>query len=157
VYVTGRIPGLRFDWQRYMADLDAALRLQLRLAARAWLRAVIAIVPSWTGQSRGSLQPIGRFLATAVPAPVSATAPGDRTALGAAQQAFQFTQAGGVYLMHWETHVPHYLINEYYQVSLPLIHPTPWLSLEAGEGAWHAYLQANLLRSIPDPARYFHP
>lgn len=153
--INGRFPGLRFDWQRYMVDLDAALRLQLRLAARAWLREVILSVPSWTGQSRGSLQPIGRFIGVMVDAPVSATAPGDRSGLGRAQQAFNFTAAGGLYLMHWETHVPHYLINEYYQVNLPLLNPTPWLSLDAGERAWYAYIQANLLRNIPNPAAYF--
>jgi len=155
MHVTGRFPGLRFDWARYSADFDAALRLQLRLAARAWLRAVILSVPSWTGQSRGSLQPIGRFIGITVPAPVSPTAPGDRSGLGRRQQAFNFTAAGGIYMMHWETHVPHYLINEYYQVDLPLLHPTPWYSLEAGEQAWYAYLQGNLLRNIPNPAAYF--
>lgn len=156
MHVIGSIPGLRFDWRRYMADLDAALRLQLVLAARAWLRAVILSVPSWTGQSRGSLQPIGRFIGIAVPSPVSPTAPGDRSGLGQSQQAFNFTAAGGIYMMHWETHVPHYLINEYYNVPLPLLNPTPWLSLESGERAWYAYLHANLLRNLPNPAAYIY-
>jgi hypothetical protein len=141
---------------RYQRDLDAALRLQLVLAARAWLRAVITKVPSWTGQSRGSLQPIGRFLAINVPAPVSPTAPGDRSGLGQSQSMFSFTSSNGLHLMHWETHVPHYLINEYYQVSLPLIDPTPWFSLEAGERAFYAYCQTQVIQHLPNPANYFY-
>lgn len=156
MHVNANFRGLRFDMGRYMADLDAALAIQLRLAARAWLRAVITSVPSWTGQSRGSLQPIGRFIGIAVPAPVSPTAPGDRSALGQSQSAFVFAGVNGLHVFHWETHVPHYLINEYYQVALPLINPTPWFSLPAGEQAFFAYAQTQVLQHLPNPANYFY-
>lgn len=43
----------------YKKSLDKIMTVQIRQAAREWLRAVIPRVPVYTGTSRGSLQPLG--------------------------------------------------------------------------------------------------
>ncbi len=67
IELKGFFTKLTLDPGRYTKTLDKSMNVQLRQAARAWLRAVILKVPVWTGMSRGSLRPLGAFLRVAVP------------------------------------------------------------------------------------------
>jgi hypothetical protein len=151
----GRLPTIVFDQRAYMRDLDIALAALMREAARAWIRGILTKVPVWSGQSRGSLRPIGRFVNEQVPISVSRTAPGDRTSKGERQQSFSFTGRNGHHTMSFTTEVPHYLLNEYYQSSLPLLNPTPWHSFTVGKAMWASHIYQNVPLVLPNISNYF--
>jgi hypothetical protein len=140
------------------------LQTQSRQAARAWLRAVILKVPTWTGEARGSLKPLGSFLNVAIPISPStsrqaqaAMAAGHTAEAGTAQGNFQFKIEGEARVIFiFSTDVVHYLINEFYDVSehIHLIDPVPWYSLRAGKAAYKEYLTTNLKAKIPKLKSY---
>lgn len=140
---------LKFDVKGFRKTVDAALQTQLRMAAREWLRAVIPRVPVYTGMSRGTLQPLGQFLRVAVPISPVASRPGYSIEGGAAASSFSFTKEGAYYYFTWNNEVLQYQINEFHRVPLPLRHPTPWRSLDAGRRAFDAYVKNTIPKRIP--------
>lgn len=140
---------LRFDDKGYRKSVDAAIQTQMRMAAREWLRAVIPHIPVYTGMSRGSLQPLGRFLKVTVPIRPVATRPGYSIEAGRDQSSFSFTKEGGSYYFTWTSEVLQYQINEFHKVPLPLRHPTPWRSLIAGQKAFDLYARNIIPKRIP--------
>lgn len=147
-----KIKLIKIDKRGYSEALGKAVDVQMRQAARAWLRAVMFNIPIYTGMARGSLLPVGRFLSVAIPIkPVAKRKYGDAAA-GAALSSFKFERDDGfVWTFSFSTEIPHFLINEF-NVGLgspPLRHPTPWKSMEAGKIAWTEYLTTELTRKIP--------
>lgn len=137
---------IAFDEKKFRQSVDRELQVQLRQAARAWLRAVIPSVPVYTGMARGTLQPLGRALRVAIPISPVAVRKGKNAAAGSAQSQFEFTSSGGLYTFSWSNDVLHYNINEYNNMSgvIPLKNPTPWRSLAKGKAAFDSYC-ANIL------------
>lgn len=156
IQFTGRLYTMQFDAEGFKKSLQEAIAVQMRQAARAWLRAVIPAVPVYTGMARGSLQPLGRILRVAVPISPIAFRRGKSPAEGATQSSFEFYNNGSVWTFSWSTDVLHYTINEYNNMSgvLPLRHPTPWKSIEKGNIAFNAYMEANISKRIPKLADY---
>jgi hypothetical protein len=151
---SGSLYALELDEARFTKTLRETLEVQVRQAARAWLRAVIPRVPVYTGMSRGSLQPLARFLRVAIPISPDQGAirhPKKTPEAGASQSFFDFPNNGYVYSFQWDTDVLHYKINEYNNMSgiLPLRHPTPWHSIEAGNKAFNAYIEQTLPKRLP--------
>lgn len=154
---------LKFDKKGYTQALQKEIDTQIRQAARAWLRAVITQVPVYSGQARASLLPLGRYLRVAIPISPTIEARKQRRYQGAislgesqGQDAYSFNHEGYVSSFSFSINVPHYLINEF-NVGLgqpPLIHPTPWKSLDAGEIAFREYLTQNLQKRIPKISEY---
>lgn len=140
---------LKFDEKGFRKSVDMLMEQQMRMAARAWLRAVIPHVPVYTGMARGSLQPLGKFLKVSVPINPYAFRKGMGPAAGASKSLFSFTKTNGIYTFEFDSQVMHYKINEFYNVPLPLIHPTPWRSFEYGNAAFQKYVSTALLRRIP--------
>ena len=150
---------LKLNKGAFTKTLTEAIEVQSRQAARAWLKAVLTKVPTWTGEARGSLKPLGQFLRVAVPITPSpskwarrAIAEGHTAESGEAQGHFQFKNEGGTrFVFIFKTDVVHYLINEFYNVKPPinLIDPAPWFSLRAGKKAYTEYLNTNLKQKIP--------
>lgn len=140
---------LKFDDKGFRKSVDAAMQTQLRMAAREWLRAVIPHVPVYTGMSRGTLQPLGRFLNVAIPIRPVAVRKGYSIETGAAASSFSFTKEGGSFYFTWTNEVLQYQINEFHRVPLPLRHPTPWRSLTAGQRAFDAYAKNVIPKRIP--------
>lgn len=52
----------KFESEKYRKAVLAAMEKQVKRAARAFLRAAIPHVPVVSGQARGMLKPLGRFL-----------------------------------------------------------------------------------------------
>jgi len=138
------------DVQKYTKTLDAAMDVQMRQAARAWLRAVITKVPIWTGMAQGSLRPLGTFLKVAIPITPVAFRKGMGPDAGAAKSSFVFKKEGNKYIFRFTEGVAHYTINEFYDVpNVKLRTPGPWRSFKEGELAWDDYIQNELPKRLP--------
>jgi hypothetical protein len=150
---------LKFNKKGYTEALQKAIDVQVRQAAREWLRAVIHEVPVYSGQARASLLPLSRYLRVALP--IEPTEAGQKRypggiTKGSVQGQFDFSSEGYVSRFSFSTTVPHFLINEF-NVGLgqpPLIHPTPWKSMEYGKIAFQAYLRENLKKKLPRIGKY---
>src|SRR6185436_6344475 len=104
----GRLSFPKFDANRYSEALEKEIEVQIRQAAREWLRAVIPRVPVWAGTSRGSLQPLGRFLRVAIPISINPTSRGREGVgpeVGAAESTFDFTSRERRFIFSWNTTV----------------------------------------------------
>ncbi len=157
----GRISFPKLDGAKYNKALKTAVDVQIRQATRAWLNAVIPKVPLWTGQSRGVLKPLGRFLKVAVPVSPQATsrrakrtiARGVGPSSGERYGAFQFEHRGKRTLFKFAVNLQYFIDNEYTDTKGTthphLIHDTPWRAFVAGENAFFKYLQDQLPKRIP--------
>ncbi len=158
-FFTVKVYGLKFNAKGYTEALDKVIQIQIRQAAREWLRAVFKEVPVYSGQARASLLPLGRYLRVSIPIdPVDKATKRYPNAIttGQSQQTYEFRAEGAVYTFSFSTQVPHYLVNEFNTGlgSPPLIHPTPWNSLQAGKIAFQQYLRNNLKKKIPKISKY---
>jgi len=149
----GKFEKLELRGARFNEAFTKALEVQMRQASREFLRAVIVRVPVYTGMARGSLVPLGRFLRVAVPInpdPGAKKHPNKNPAAGAAASSFKFTNEGGFNpRLRLDIGVLHFELNEFRPSTLPLRHPTPWHSFEAGREAFKAYLRENLTKKVP--------
>lgn len=155
---------LKLDKGAYIEQLNAVLAEELKNAMRAWLKAVIRKVPVYTGMARGSLLPIARALGENVPITPRANrmasprlyGKGVRStpSQGARRTTFKFTSRLGRHEVSIDIGTVHYLINEFTRVSLPLAHPGPWKSFEAGRAAFKDYLKRNLKKKVPRIVKY---
>ena len=149
-----KIWNIEINGGQYTKALFDALDIQVRQAARAWLRAIILSgrVPVWTGTARGSLLPLGQYLRVAVPiSPIMAVRKGMGPSVGASLGQFQFVR--GYYSeFHFTSNVKHYAINELHDPR-PLIHlihePIPWQSFDLGKKAFRQYIKENLTAKLP--------
>jgi hypothetical protein len=155
------LKGLKFNKEAYSKALDEVLDIQIRQAARAWLRAVYPLVPVWTGESRGSLIPLGQYLRIAIPIVRNPSA--DRhgyswrnEAHGIPKGHFNFEHLKTLVRFSFSTDVKQYIINEESNPNPPihLIHSAPWKSFEAGREAFFAYLRENLSKKLPQLKKY---
>lgn len=147
--IRGQLVVPDYDFAGHKLALDTALKIQIKMAARAWLRAVIPHVPVYTGMARSSLAPLGRFINLAVPISPIARRTNRTPGMGESQSHFQFYDNGATYNFQWNTDVPHYIANEFYSSNLPLTNPTPWHSLQYGERAFQDYVDNILPLRIP--------
>ena len=150
--INGTFQALKVETLKYNKSLDKAMQTQIRQAARAWLRAVILKVPVWTGTSRGTLKPLGAFLKVAVPINPVVTRPDMGPSVGAGQSEFSFLRKDNTWIFEFDLELVHYVINEYYDVSnyIHLRTPGPYDSLQAGQAAFQAYIEDNLLERTPN-------
>lgn len=133
------------------------LEEQVKNAAREFLRTVITKVPIYSGEARGTLQPLGRFLrvpvpTTGVPAALRKS-PGHDAASGALQSSFEFDLKDGFKpRFKFDVTLAHFITNEYH-TGLPeqkyLKWPTPWGAIAAGRASFKRYLDLTLKRSVP--------
>jgi hypothetical protein len=152
--IKARFAKLSLATNKYTATLDRNIQVQLRQGARAWLKAVILKVPIWTGTSMGSLQPLGAYLRVAVPNNYKVVRSGYGPSVGKASQEFKFERNGNVWSFSFTEEVPHYLVNEYYNVNASghfhLITPGPYHSFAAGENAFIGYINKYLIQKVPN-------
>lgn len=155
---TGRFYRMNFDETGYKKTYDEAMKVQLRQAARAWLRAVVPKVPVYTGMARGSLVPLGRLLRVAIPISINPKAKRRITAkysreAGEALGAFNFEDGkNGVYTFTVDTQVLHFYLNDTFDIKakIPqLIHDTPWDAFKSGEAAFRTYVETVLPGRLP--------
>jgi hypothetical protein len=140
---------LSIDPGRFTKTLDKTMEVQLRQAARAWLRAVVLKVPVWTGTARGTLRPLGQFLRVSIPISPVKRKRGFGPDIGAQRSAFSFNKTATTYSFEFDQQLAYYAVNDFYHVNLPLINPTPWGSFRAGEAAFNKYVQTVLPERLP--------
>jgi len=176
-----RFTGIKFDGEKYMRDLDRAIRKVMREAARAWLIAVLNApqsagkdrgdpytigdkFPIVTGEAKGSLIPLGRALRVDVPVRPK---PGreNRIAKGMSQGHYNYSReapgAGRVhptYFFNFQTDVKHYLTNERLAVTKDkdLLSVTPWKTFDAGAIAYQK-IMVHLKEQVPRVTDYADP
>lgn len=138
-----------------VSELDDFIRETIEEAARAWLDAVLDIVPAWSGASRATFQALAQAVGKNVPISVKASAP-DRIALG------RLMSRGGVakedeagWNFYYETQLTYLIANETKKVAprteglfSSLIKPTPYKFREAGNKAAAVVINTRL-KSMP--------
>lgn len=144
---------INVDVGRMTKTLNENMSIQMRQAARAWLREVITHVPVWTGTSKGSLQPIGRFLNVQIPISPRVTRKGMGPDVGAKASAFKFYREKSKHFFKIDINVAHYAVNEYHNVNLTgqfhLTTPGPYHSFEYGEMAFEDYVRNTMPGRLP--------
>jgi hypothetical protein len=166
------MPGFRFEAEVIRLDHKAfsktaieTLEVQMRNAAREFLRAAIPRVPIDTGMAVGSFLNIGRFLRVAVPrgpGPYSRKHPNwkkpqtythfDGTKMpktpesGASlstQPEDAFQRNGGEVSFDFRSEVYHYILND-----VGIVHG-PWQSFSHGRAAFERYTREILPTKLP--------
>lgn len=146
------LPVIRFDQKQFTIALRADLQTQLRQAARAFLRAVIKRVPVDTGEARGTLLPLGRFLNISVPIPNAKPIPNKDAGTGEMENPlifeFESTEEGEFFKAQLQLF--HYWWNDFFSqhYTNAQIDP-PWHSIDDGVDAFMAYIKTEGVRKLP--------
>jgi hypothetical protein len=149
INIGGTFTKLSIDPGRFTKTLDKTMEVQLRQAARTWLRAVILRVPVWTGTARGTLRPLGQFLRVSIPISPVKFKKGFGPDVGARKSLYDFSKRGTTYAFEFDQELAYYSLNDFFQVNLPLRNPTPWGSFKAGEAAFNKYIATELPKRLP--------
>jgi hypothetical protein len=169
---TGRLSYLDFDPRTFTKSLDAAMEVQMRQAARAWLRAIMnatlprvrgqgpdsqGIPPVWTGTARGTLRPLGKELRVAIPIKPIVKMKGRGPDIGAAQGRFAFGKKFDRYYFRFSTALKYFEENEFGESDKKLTYKTPWNAFRVGQKAFQQHCATELGRKLPkirDSIRY---
>jgi len=155
-----RFTKLEIAVKKYRKATDVAIEQVMKESMKEALETVILHVPTYTGMARGSLRPIGRVVEANImnitPAPGAVDHPEKTIAKGeAAGSDFVFYHKDGRHFISFKNAVEHYETNEHEQnISLPLIHPTPWESWQAGREVYKAYLRDQLTSRVPNVKKF---
>lgn len=115
----------RLDLTGYKKALDAAMREVLAQGLMAWLEAVVAEVPVWSGASRATFVKIASRIGASVPIG-GAPAAVDRTAMGMAASTGEMVMDAnsGLYVFKYGTDLPWLVWNELHNAN---VDPDPTL------------------------------
>ena len=120
---TYRFP--RFNLGGYKQALDKSMREILAQGLMAWLEAVVAEVPVWSGASRATFVKIASKIDASVPIG-GGPAPTDRIGIGMAASTGEMTTdiSSGLYVFTYGTSLPWLIWNEFHNAN---IDPDPTL------------------------------
>jgi len=142
----------KFNRTAFSQAMQKRLGVAIRQAARAFLRAAVREVPIQTGEARGSLQPLGKFLRVAVPIPGAKPRSGKNAGTGAAQTVgplIRVTPTSASFT--FTTEVFHYFLNDLHQFTYGSDKKqTPWRSFEIGFDAFKREMNVQIARQIPN-------
>jgi hypothetical protein len=145
----------------FTKTFNETLDIEIRNAARAWLKIVMTHVPVWTGMAAGSLIPLGQYLRIAIPIHRNPSADTHgyqwrSEAQGIPLGHFRFEHRKTSVTFWFSTDVAHYNINELFdpRPDIHLIHDAPWHSWEHGRVAFFDYLHKNLPQKLPKLKNY---
>ncbi len=136
-----KISKFSFDTVKFNKTLRERLNVQVRNAAREFVRAAIVNIPVDTGEARGTFLPLGRFLNIAVP--INGDPEPDKnptTGAGPDKQllfTFPSNQYGVYFQIDWQLF--HFWFNEFFETRSN--HYKPWDSIEAGREAFLEYMR----------------
>ena len=144
-----------FGIKGFRADLTKLGEVEVRQAAREWLRAVIKEIPTYTGTARGTFKPLGQFLKVAIPksTPVSnrksKRIQGRTYKLGPAAGAqygtdFDFTQNAFKFGFNYTVELPYIWWNSFGPGPPQLKKPTPWFAIQQGTTAFGNHLREEM-------------
>lgn len=150
----GKLSVYDFDYDGFTKKLDREMSIILRGAIKVYVQTLIHAIkgapntagdsfPIQTGMAKGSIKPIARY--ARVPLPIR-PAPGkkDKSILGEASSTFEVSDdksspGDHVYSFRWETHVEHFLTNEFNKIKF--IKTSPWNATKAARAAADAYIK----------------
>jgi len=151
----------QFNLAGYKKILDKQMRELIARGLAAWLEAVVAEVPVWSGASRATFLKVASQID--YPVPVDGRAPGrDRTAIGQAESKGELVAdiESGLYTFIYGTNLPWLIWNEYHDATvepdpikgctLPLLKPGPYQFQVKGMAAFlHNTGDASLPSATP--------
>jgi len=141
--------------------IDQYVKETIEEAARAWVKAALEIIPTWSGASRATLQQLAQAVNVPVPISPKSTAP-NRIGLG------RLYSSGGirnpkraVWDFYYESTLQYLIANETKNVKPrteglrgSLITPTPYKFRQAGDAAAKAVIDRRL-NDLPLFAKLF--
>lgn len=151
----------KFMWNsgKFNSVLHAQLRVQIRQAAREFVRAAVVNIPIDTGQARGTFLPIGRFLNVSVP--ISGNTPlknknpetgadyqeGDPKSNYGEPRKLIFTFPGNQYGEYFQIDVQlfYFWFNDFFSNK----YGGPWDSIEEGRKAFIEYMRTTAVKRLP--------
>lgn len=151
--VTARMP--KFNLSGFKINLNKMGEAEIKNTARAWLKAVILEIPTFTGTARGTFRPLGRFLKVAFPQGArkskrkSKKIQGTTFQLGfgaGAQygQDFEFHQNANRFEFNYVFNLPYIYWNSFGPGLPTLIKKTPWFAIQKGESAGFKHIRENI-------------
>ena len=156
-----------FNFRKFKKALDVAAQRQRDHAIREFITTVLSNVPVLTGESAGTLLPLGRLtrikMATAINSYISrgrANAKGrdgwDRPGgaergAGKASASLVGSEGSANYGFTWEMDVRHFAINNFNAMNYKNGQkPTPWEAIEKGVNAFNDYMARYAIDDLPD-------
>jgi len=151
--VSGKMPS--FNLKGFKVNLNKLGNDELVNTARAWLKAVIVEIPTFTGTARGTFRPLGRFLKVSFPAGTrkskrkSKLLQGTRFQLGfgaGAQygQDFEFHQNNNRFEFNYVFNLPYIYWNSFGPGLSTLIKKTPWFAIQKGTAAGEKHIREKI-------------
>lgn len=144
--IIGSFALLTFDLGAARKALDDELNNIMLEATRAWVRTVVSIVPTWSGASQSSIQPIADKVGVPVFSSPVAGAP-DRRDPSKGQADLQLS--GPRKFFRWNTSVFHFIYNENNNANLVGFHlrnPGPYHSQRKANVAFQNVMQKRIRR-----------
>lgn len=151
----GSLHGLKIDHGKFTKALDTAAKRLTLEAARQFVRAMIRLVPVWTGMAMGSIKfargtngNLGRYLNVAIPISPKAYRKNKNPEIGGAMGRYNFTAQRHIYTFLFRSDVPHFFMNNFFERTDPGAKnqqiQAPWGALEAGQDAYRNHVRANI-------------
>ena len=141
----------KFDAKKFTEAFKKKALVQTRQGMRVFLRTILDadLPPVLSGEARGSLKPLGRFLRVAVPISVKRGSK-NRIAKGEAQgiEPVVKTLRLGI-SVRFGTKVEHYIRNDIISETGNFQKPRPWNSFELGTKAFDEFILKNLNKLQP--------
>lgn len=159
---------ITFDTGGFTKAFDEKAARLVRMAARAWLRALILQIPVWTGFALGSVKfakgsggNLGKYLNVAIPISPRSRRPrfyyhrGGRRTPKTPERAgtyseYNFPSGQWRYRFSFRSDVIHFILNEFYASVSP---SSPWLSMNAGRRAFLDYMKEHV-KDLPKVKDY---
>lgn len=135
--VSHNFGGRRFDANKAKRDLERKLKDIFIDAGKAFAQTLVDEVPTWSGESQGSIEPVAKAFDVPVFTTPVAGAP-SRGSAGRAQGHVDISMGPKDYSFVWSSDVFQYGINERYDVShaIPLKKPGPYNSFPKAVAAF---------------------
>jgi hypothetical protein len=167
-----KLKSFKFNNKKWSETRHQQTILAQKMAARAWVEAVVVRIPVWSGQALGSIkfaqgrsgESSGMFLfqflkmtIPITPGPVATflhRTPKKNAITGGAQGRFTFTsnQNTHQYTFTFFTSIIYFIIQDFFNIS---ISPSaPWGSMEAGKKAWHETIRSEIKKRLSGIAKF---
>lgn len=144
---------VEFDDSAYKRDVKRVLEEVTLEALRAALVEIVKRIPVYTGEARGTLRPIGRFVGEQIPIAPIAKRKGHTPATGEKQASCELSNETGLNpTVRIDVELFHVRWNE--ANESPVSKSAPWHAFEAGRKAYIDYVGKNLKQRLPDITKY---
>lgn len=150
---------MQIDVPKYRKALQDAMEVQMRQAARAWLRTLLrpGLIPIWTGTSRGVFIPLGSYLKVETTVTPLVYRENQGPAYGAAESNFSFKSAGTVTTFEFSHTLDRLTFNDQYNANeygFKLINPGPYRAFAQATEQWNIYVRDVMPSRLPNPGDF---